>query len=136
MFTAVRNNCLSFIEQRKKSSILYTEEMGGCVYQLPQQSSDNDSTDSIELIKKSLSLLPPRCKDVFLLSRIGKLSYKEIAAIAGISVKTVENQIGKALKILKDFMKEHRVFSFLPGILFISVLNENSIGDFINLLFS
>ncbi|MBS1915397.1 MAG: RNA polymerase sigma-70 factor [Bacteroidetes bacterium] len=136
MFTAVRNNCLSFIENKKKSSALFTEDMGATLYQLPQDDKEAGPTDSLELIKKSLSLLPPRCKDVFLLSRIGKLSYKEIAAATGVSVKTVENQIGKALKILKEFIKEHKVFSFLPGILFISGLNQNGIGDFIKLLFS
>jgi len=54
-----------------------------------------------EIISKSIEELPPRCKEVFILSRENELTYKEISTELDISVKTVENQIGKALKILR-----------------------------------
>ncbi len=46
--------------------------------------------------------LPERCRLVFVLSRFEQMSYKEIAHEMGISTKTVENQISKALKLLKE----------------------------------
>ncbi len=46
--------------------------------------------------------LPDRCRMIFLLSRFEDMSYKEIAQKLDISVKTVENQISKALKILRE----------------------------------
>ncbi|MFM6951538.1 MAG: sigma factor-like helix-turn-helix DNA-binding protein, partial [Bacteroidota bacterium] len=46
--------------------------------------------------------LPTKCKQVFLFSRVHELSYKEIAELMDISPKTVENQIGLALKFLKE----------------------------------
>lgn len=52
-------------------------------------------------IKNSLDKLPERCRLVFVLSRYEELTYNEIAAKLEISVKTVENQISKALQLLR-----------------------------------
>ncbi len=62
-------------------------------------------TRSSEEIKEQIQLavqnLPPKCQLVFKLSKYEGLSYKEIANFLNISVKTVENQMGKALKMLR-----------------------------------
>lgn len=50
--------------------------------------------------------LPPRCRTIFLLSRMELLSNNEIAKRLHISPKTVENQITRALKILRKHLKE------------------------------
>lgn len=52
-------------------------------------------------IDQAIDGLPERCRLVFVLSRFEELSYKEIADQLNISIKTVENQIGKALKSLR-----------------------------------
>ena len=54
--------------------------------------------------------LPDRCREVFELSRANGLKYAEIAGLLGISVKTVEAQMGKALKLLRA-----RLAPWLPG---------------------
>jgi len=56
-------------------------------------------------IVKAIDTLPPRCRAVFQLSRFEELTYKEIAEKMEISVKTVENQMGKALRILRKELK-------------------------------
>ncbi len=58
-------------------------------------------------IKRSVDQLAPRCKSVFILSRFEGKSYREIAEIMDISVKTVENQMGKALQILRKELSEY-----------------------------
>jgi RNA polymerase sigma-70 factor (ECF subfamily) len=45
--------------------------------------------------------LPEQCRTIFQMSRFDELKYREIADKLDISVKTVENQMGKALKILR-----------------------------------
>jgi RNA polymerase sigma-70 factor (family 1) len=70
-------------------------------------SNDNSAyllCESKELAYKincSISFLPEKCKQAFLLSREANLSYKDISGHLGISVSTVEKHISKALKILK-----------------------------------
>ncbi len=135
LFTSVRNNSISFIENKKKYSVIPDSDRESILATLAEEKQEDEPADNLALIKKGLSLLPPKCKDTFLLSRIGKLSYKEIANAMGISVKTVENQIGKAIKILRDFMKEQKVISLLGGIVLFHVLYKNGIGDFTKLLF-
>lgn len=61
-------------------------------------------------VRKAVSELPPRCREVFELSRLHGLKYSEIAETMGISVKTVEVQMGKALRVVRD-----RLASWLPG---------------------
>jgi RNA polymerase sigma-70 factor (ECF subfamily) len=53
-------------------------------------------------LRAAVSRLPERCREVFELSRTGGLRYSEIAEVLGISVKTVEAQMGKALRILRE----------------------------------
>ena len=60
-----------------------------------------EAQDLEKIIQRSIASLPARCKQVFVLSRYENMTYKEISAELGISIKTVENQIAKALKVLK-----------------------------------
>lgn len=55
-----------------------------------------------QTIHEALDTLPPACKTVFVMSRVEEMTYREIADVLNISIKTVENQIGKALKIMRE----------------------------------
>jgi RNA polymerase sigma-70 factor (ECF subfamily) len=61
-------------------------------------------------LEEAVAALPPRCREVFVLSRARGLSYGEIAEALGISVKTVEAQMGRALRSLRE-----RLAPWLPG---------------------
>jgi RNA polymerase sigma-70 factor (ECF subfamily) len=54
-----------------------------------------------EKIRDAMNALPQQCRTIFQLSRFEGLKYQEIADQLGISIKTVENQMGKALKQLR-----------------------------------
>lgn len=58
-------------------------------------------------ITAAINTLPPKCQTVFKLSRYEELSYKEIAEKMDISVKTVENQMSKALKVLRTKLRTY-----------------------------
>lgn len=53
-------------------------------------------------LREAIASLPDRCREVFELSRMAGLRYQEIADTMGISIKTVEAQMGKALRILRE----------------------------------
>jgi RNA polymerase sigma-70 factor (ECF subfamily) len=57
-----------------------------------------------EFLYKSIRQLPPKCQEIFVLNKVNGLTYNEIAKDLDISVKTVENQIGKAYRKLRDIM--------------------------------
>jgi RNA polymerase sigma-70 factor (ECF subfamily) len=79
---------------------------------LPEDSSafkevDNSVLENIEAkqVQERITILiehlPKKCRQIFLMSRVYELSHKEIAELMDITPKTVENQIGLALKFLK-----------------------------------
>lgn len=71
------------------------------------------------VVFEQIELLPVQCKKIFKLSRFEHLATKEIAFKLNLSPKTVENHIGRALKILKTNLKDHQVHLDVLIILFI-----------------
>ena len=63
--------------------------------------------DLQQLINQTIDQLPPKCKTIFVLSRFEKFSHKEIAAQLDISTKTIENQITKALKLIRAAVEQY-----------------------------
>ena len=61
-----------------------------------------------DYLHEVIERLPEKCRLVFVLNRFEELSYKEVAKKMDISVKTVENQMSKALRILRDEMVNYR----------------------------
>jgi RNA polymerase sigma-70 factor (ECF subfamily) len=78
-------------------------------------SGEGESSSSKKLMVKelevkileALKLLPEQCRTIFQLSRFENLKYREIADQLGLSVKTVENQMGKALRIMRSRLAEY-----------------------------
>lgn len=61
-------------------------------------------------LDQAVASLPDRCREVFRMSRVDGLKYTEIAASLGVSVKTVEAHMGRALRLLRE-----RMAPWLPG---------------------
>ena len=117
LYKSVYNESLNYIKHNKvkdkyrrhaiNTGNIYEESDPAAVRQLQQQ------------IDKALNELPEQCRTVFQLSRHEDLSYRAIAHRLGISVKTVEGHMGKALRLLRT-----RLAPFLPLLLlFINVKN-------------
>jgi RNA polymerase sigma-70 factor (ECF subfamily) len=107
LFTAVRNNCITHLRQQKNTGTREWNEEEIRDQPAPEQ---EDGKDYRLLLQKGIDHLPPKCREVFLLSRFSNMTYKQIAASLNISVKTVENQLGKALKSLRVFLKEEGIY--------------------------
>lgn len=122
LYRIARNNCLNYLkhlkvtEKYQKLQVYRKSEVELNIYALADESAQ--LVISVELETKILKIigsLPPACKKVFELSRMEEKKYSEIADNLGIAVKTVENQIQKALKILRKELKD-----YLPFMIFIS----------------
>ena len=68
---------------------------------VPDAVQELQGQDLKKLIDDTINGLPERCRLVFTLSRFEQMPYSEIAGALGISVKTVENQMSKALKTMR-----------------------------------
>jgi len=99
---AVYNKSIDVIRKKKRKGG-WTEEITDIDH--PQESSNImeniEANELQEKINKAIDSLPDRCRTIFCLSRFENLSHKEIASQLDISVKTIENQITKALKIMR-----------------------------------
>ncbi len=116
LFRAVRNNCLNKIKHQKVKQA-YTDE----ILQLNNESAGTHISYQEELkdqIHKAIESLPEQCRLIFKLSRYEELKYSEIAKELNISIKTVENQMGKALKVLREKLKDYLVI-----LIFLFILN-------------
>ncbi len=119
LYRSVYNDSLNYIKHHKvraeyKQHVLHT--------------SSNDTTDDhaaqkdLEVrVHDAMNSLPEQCRTIFQLSRFEELKYREIADKLGISIKTVENQMGKALKIMRV-----KLADFLPSLIVVlfNLLNE------------
>ncbi len=82
------------------------------------QPDDNEVIQYIEnaelkrRIYHTINELPEKCKEVFKLSYLHNMKNKEIADVMGISLRTVEAHMYKALKFLRDHLKDIKLISF------------------------
>ncbi|MFB6317543.1 RNA polymerase sigma-70 factor [Saccharicrinis sp. FJH54] len=121
LFTSVYNRCLNQIRDARKFNRTEDNELE---QSLSHDGSDNESIEMAELkslIQKSLNSLPEKCRAVFNLSRYEGKSYAEIAEVLKISNKTVEAHMSKALRVLREDLKEYLT------ILILIILKNNNL---------
>lgn len=107
LYQSVHNSCLNHLDHLKvrKAHREY-------FLQHSEIAADNSSQMAVanELEKKieeAVSSLPPQCQTVFRLSRFEGLTYAEIGEQLNISVKTIENHMGKALRIMREQLRDY-----------------------------
>ena len=107
LFTSVYNRSMNFIRDNKK---FVSGESSEVREEVTDTSAFSDTLEVAELegrIKTALQRLPGKCREVFELNRFEGKKYAEIASLLDISVKTVETQMSKALKILRDELRDY-----------------------------
>lgn len=120
LFKSVHNDILDFIKcsnhkQKESLETLLTSKEPNIEFYDTLIESEFE-----HIMQKAFSALPDQCRVVFFLNRFDGLSYKEIALKQSISIKTVENQIGKALKIIREKLQPYFIFflAILTNLLF------------------
>lgn len=106
MYRCVRNECISFLRGSKE--IVGRDE-------LPEVGEETiDTSERDARIWRAVDELPEKCREVFLMSKRDGMTGEDIASELGISIKTVKNQMTKALSRLRQALSSgHRPF-FLP----------------------
>lgn len=111
LFKSVQNLCYNFLEHKKVVNSYYS--VIELVYK--NQSNDFNTYESVlysefqQRVEQGINSLPEQCRLIFNLSRQEGLKYSEIAERLGISVKTVETQMSRALSKLKVELKDYLV---------------------------
>lgn len=98
------------LNQIKYQKAFVDEEI---LHEKPQSASDSPveqmAYQELEVaLKAALDSLPERCRLVFVMKRLEGMSHKEISDTLGISPKTIENQMTKALKALRKALQRYR----------------------------
>lgn len=99
LYMTVRNRCLDHL--RRKG--ITTESLKPYdTYGIIDDDDAQERSQTEARLWTAIDSLPPKCREVFILSKRDGLKYEEIAEELGLSVNTVRNQISKALKMLKE----------------------------------
>jgi RNA polymerase sigma-70 factor (ECF subfamily) len=104
---AVYNRALNKVKARKEH-VDADEIAYELTDNLNNSQQDMEYSELEGFINKVIDSLPEKCRLVFVLNRFEQLSYKEVAQKLDISVKTVENQMSKALKILRAEFEQYK----------------------------
>lgn len=99
LYRAVRNQALNRISRNKMETVSLDEQILLRVEDADE--GDGAQKQMLRRVYKQIDKLPTNCREIFLMSRMEGLSHAEIAEILDISPKTVENQIGIALKKIR-----------------------------------
>ncbi len=107
LYRMVHNDCMNKIKQQgiragHNEHYVYTKEKESNEVENKVMASELE-----QRIEKIIESLPPRCREVFNMSRQEQRSYSEIAQTLKITTNTVETQIVKALRVLRKGLKDY-----------------------------
>ena len=109
LFAAVRNRALNVVRDRRTEAafreraarVARAEADGGFAAASPSPESELAARDIAHALAEALRQMPPRCREVYGLTREHGLTYAEVAEALGIAPKTVEIHMSRALAILR-----------------------------------
>jgi RNA polymerase sigma-70 factor (ECF subfamily) len=101
LYSAVRYRCINYIRNQLPKEQAKTESVDLADEVVADFDTDMTSKDLIKRLRRAIADLPEKCRIIFLLAKEDGLTYREIAEELEVSEKTVENQMGIALKKLR-----------------------------------
>lgn len=102
LFRTCHNEFLQHI-RKKKIKVDFLDQVRWDVLSAAYEEEKAPDSSRTDKLYQLINQLPPKCKEVFILNKLERRKYKEIAKDLGISIKTVENHMSKAL----SFMRKH-----------------------------
>jgi len=113
LYRAVHNESLNYIKHQKVRSNHQLHVAYSMKNEFEHPAKKVMAGELEKKIHSAMNELPEQCRTIFQMSRFDELKYREIADKLGISVKTVENQMGKALKLLREKLVDFLIFILL-----------------------
>ena len=113
LYRAVHNESLNYLKHQKVRSNHQLHVAYSMKNEVEHPAKKVMAGELEKKIHTALNELPEQCRTIFQMSRFDELKYREIADKLGISVKTVENQMGKALKLLREKLVDFLIFILL-----------------------
>jgi RNA polymerase sigma-70 factor, ECF subfamily len=107
LYAMVRNACLNVLKHEKIKQQHAAVELAVAEKSVESVTRTVMASELETRIYEAMEKLPQQCRLIFKLSRFEELKYSEIAEQLDLSVKTVENQMGKALKIMREQLKDY-----------------------------
>jgi RNA polymerase sigma-70 factor (ECF subfamily) len=113
LYKCVYNDSINYLKQEKTKSKYQEFTIHTMNTEHEPAAAKVELSELQQHLRIALNQLPEQCRTIFQMSRFEELKYREIADHLGLSVKTVENQMGKALKILRLKLADFLVFALL-----------------------
>ncbi|MGV8095242.1 MAG: RNA polymerase sigma-70 factor [Mangrovibacterium sp.] len=113
LFNSVRNACIDYLRKEKSNN----EALAGLARDDTVSSDHMEVAELNDRINRTIQALPEKCREIFVLCRFEGLKYGEIAEKLGISIKTVEMQMGIALKKLRKSLSDYQWINLMIFIL-------------------
>ncbi|MFC2129671.1 RNA polymerase sigma-70 factor [Bacteroidota bacterium] len=110
LFRAVRNSSLNLIKHINIREEYKAHNEREISYSEMEHYDEVEASELEQKISQAIDELPTERRKIFIMSRYDGLKYGEIAEKLGISPKTVENQMGKALKFMREHLKEYLTY--------------------------
>ena len=108
--TSVKNSCLNYIKHQSIVAAHERSEAQRVAYDPGEMEEEMADIELETAVLNAIAELPPQRQKIFSLSRVDGLKYQEIADKLGLSIKTVEAQMGSALKQLREKLKDYMAF--------------------------
>jgi len=110
LYQSVRNKALNHIKHKNLAEEYNREIEWLTPTPVTQQHHYEEHSEFVEAARQAIEDLPDRARQIYTLSRKDGLTYREIAIVLDVSVKTVESQMSRALKILRKSLSEYVQF--------------------------
>jgi RNA polymerase sigma-70 factor (ECF subfamily) len=115
LFQSTKNTTLSYLRKRKKETVNFDDLIN---FQFKDESNPEKElirNENLKSYENILSVIPEKSRAVFIMHRFDQLKYREISSILGISQKTVEKHMGKAIKLMREYKKNMVVLTIITA---------------------
>ncbi len=109
LYTSVRNHCYNLSKHQEVQN-KFRDYVRHSSSEFEDEANDREEL-LLDHMEEVVGSLPDQCQLIFRMNKFEGLKYQEIADSLDLSVKTIENQMGKALKIVREKMRAYASFS-------------------------